>query len=115
MLCIAWSRHCVGSRHGHCNPDGVADIPNGDLKIEDQNTSHGDLPNLRSFLPIFPHENGNNVIEDEVTMSCAVLPKELLRLDTRVAENEKLYRHISNRLGSASLRLPKFGGKMCHY
>ena len=65
MLCIAWSRHCVGSRHGHCNPDGVADIPNGDLKIEDQNTSHGDLPNLRSFLPIFPHENGNNVIEDE--------------------------------------------------
>jgi hypothetical protein len=44
----------------------------------EQNTRRGDLANLRSFLPIFLRENENNVIEDEVTMACAVLPSELL-------------------------------------
>jgi hypothetical protein len=46
----------------------------GDFKIAEQNTSRGDLANLRSFLPLFLHKNDKNVIADEVTMTCAVLP-----------------------------------------
>lgn len=49
----------------------------GDL-IPEQNTKRGDLVNLGSFLSIFLRENHNNVIEDEVTTTCAVLPSELL-------------------------------------
>jgi hypothetical protein len=60
----------------------------GDFKIVEQNTSRGDLPNSRSFSAIFLRKNENNVIEDEVTMTCAVLPEELLRLNPRVADNE---------------------------
>ncbi|MFZ0896848.1 MAG: hypothetical protein WAZ77_20300 [Candidatus Nitrosopolaris sp.] len=53
-------------------------ICQGDFKIPEQNTRRGDLVNLRSFLSIFLHENDNNVIEDEVTTTCGVLPSELL-------------------------------------
>jgi hypothetical protein len=49
-----------------------------DFKIPEQNTRCGDLVNLRSFLSSFLRENDNNVIEDEVIMTCAVLPLELL-------------------------------------
>ena len=50
----------------------------GDLKIGEENTSRGDLSNSRLFWAIFLRKNRNNVIEDEVTMTCAVLPGELL-------------------------------------
>jgi hypothetical protein len=73
----------------------------GDFKIGEQNTSRGDLANSRLFWAIFLRKNRNNGLEDEVTMTCAVLPGGLLgsaafclSKDSRcVCENQ---RHITS-------------------